>query len=109
MISFEDFQKATGYQRGERVDYYTSDSKDMVITESSGQESSESFKSVDSIDPGLIANQMNLRFEVEFKQGDMNPVPTVEDSDEYENEILSGVPQQMDCLIDNDIDESVVI
>lgn len=50
-----------------------------------------------------------MRFDIEFKNGYTNKNPTAEDSEELENEILFGGPNQVDGLIDTDIDESVVI
>ena len=98
-IRFEDYQKATGYQRADRVDYFRQNKSDGPTDLASEANKSESFVSVESYDLVVFRTELNAQ-----KNGDTNPVLTGDNSDELENEILLNGPNQ-----DHDFNESVVI
>ena len=57
IISFDDFRKATGYERQERVNYYQQSKNDLeMVTDS--DEDSESMISVASLDQEILAAEL---------------------------------------------------
>lgn len=113
IISFEDFQKATGYERHERVDYFQKSKNDLQI-ESDSDEDTESFISVASYDRLALQAELNsMMQDVELRNDFIKPAPTKHDSGEsdelQDSDGIPGDPEATLCLVDDDIDESAGI
>lgn len=110
IISFEDYQKATGYERQERVDYFKQSKSDLE-KETESDDDSESMVSVASFDQQILVAELNAMMQdVDLRNDFAKPAGPTKvdsgDSDELEDsDVFPGVLH----LVDEDIDESAVI
>ena len=111
VVSFEDFRKATGYERQERVNYFQQ-SKNEVEMETDSDDGTQSLLSVASFDQNVLHAELNaMMLDVDMRNIFSKPGPTKVDSGDSE-ELEDDVMPEMLCMVDDeddDIDESAVI
>ena len=113
IICFEDYQKATGYERQPRINYFQKD-ENMLQIESDSDVYSESLISVESNDPKFIMAELDaMMVDFDFKKGKIDQGEDSDTSVEAEDLVpmvvsYNGSLPSGNCIVEDD-DELVGI
>ena len=104
IICFEDYQKATGYERHDRINYFQKNECQLSI-ESDTDVDTESMTSVQSYDQ----QQLKAELDVMMLNLDLKKEQKAEESDSSLDDLVPGMPYQELCLVNDDDDAPVGI